>query len=70
MSTGASDKGASQSHHGSDLHFYDMLANIDRMWRKLPEHVVEDLNMQILMLTHTELKKYTPVPVIIFEQND
>lgn len=39
------------------LKFHSMFANLDRMWRKLPENVVEELNFQVVTLTRDELKK-------------
>jgi len=37
--------------------YESMLANLDRMLSKLPEHVVEDLNMQFTTLAYSEFKK-------------
>lgn len=39
-----------------DLKNFAMFANLDAMMGKLPEEVVEDLNMQFVTLTHTALK--------------
>ena len=39
------------------LQYLSMYANLDKMWRKLPEHVVEEINMNTIALTLEELKK-------------
>lgn len=39
------------------LKYYSLYANLDRMLSKLPEEVVEELNMQFVNATYCELKK-------------
>jgi len=53
-----------------DLKYYSMYCNIDRMLKKLPEAVVEDLNMEILQLVHIQLKKHDPEVVVHCERID
>jgi len=48
----------------SSLKYLTMFANLDRMWSKLPDEVVEDLNMKVLQMTHAELKQYSEVIVM------
>jgi len=41
-----------------ELKYQTMYANLDRMWKKLPESIVEDLNMDIISLTRRALREY------------
>lgn len=42
----------------NNLKHYSMFLNLDRMLQKLPEHVVEGLNVEFIQLTHREMKTY------------
>jgi len=45
-----------------ELKYQSMYSNLDRMWKKLPESIVEDLNMEIISLTRRALREYeTPI---------
>lgn len=39
------------------IKYYAMLLNLDRMLQKLPENIVEDLNMKFTQLTFDEIKR-------------
>jgi hypothetical protein len=41
----------------SELKYHAMLANLDRMFQKLPENIVEDLNMEFVTITYNKLKE-------------
>ncbi|XP_055907108.1 uncharacterized protein LOC129942267 [Eupeodes corollae] len=40
------------------LQNFTMLANIDRMLQKLPEDIVEDINIRFICIINEEIKKY------------
>ena len=40
-----------------ELQYYTMYANMDRMYKKLPENVVEKLNLKFVSMIYDEIKK-------------
>ena len=50
------------------LQYSSLWTNLDRMLKKLPESVVEDLNMQFISLAYNEIKKLESVSIIIVNQ--
>ncbi|CAL8138916.1 unnamed protein product [Orchesella dallaii] len=49
-------KEALSNNRTEKLEFYSVYANLDRMLRKLPTEVVEDLNMEFIKITYDALK--------------
>ena len=49
------------------LEYYSMYLNLDRMLKKLPTSVVEDLNVKYVQLALGEIKKHDPAVVIHLE---
>jgi hypothetical protein len=52
------DSQSKQSENQEELKYKSMYVNLDRMLRKLPEAVVEDLNIEFINTTHKVLKNY------------
>jgi hypothetical protein len=51
-------KQASKKESEPELKYHTMLANLDRMFKKLPEALVEDLNMEFVTRTYHVIKEH------------
>jgi hypothetical protein len=60
---------ATSTSKSTGLKYESMLANLDRMLCKLPEPVVEDLNMQFVSLAYAEVKKYDKLVEVTLMNN-
>ena len=49
------------------LTYQSMYLNLDRMLKKLPEEIVEDLNVKFVNLTHDALKKFETIFTLVNE---
>jgi hypothetical protein len=47
-----------------------MLANLDRMLSKLPDDVVEDLNLEFVTMTHEKIKEHRNAQVYLIETDN